>query len=389
MSKEEELFDDIDFNSQSDDNGVDLNDFVTGKFLEDTQEKKTTETPDEESDDATSENENDDNNNDEDADNEGIDDSEFMNDTTATDSSTSDSSVDDSSANNSSSPLQLIASTLQAEGVIDLEEGIEITSSKQIMDAVRKRIAENEFADLTEDQKTYVEALRAGIPEEDIKQNFKNLQALDTINEEGIKENEELQKALITEDLVIKGLPRNKAELMAKRSVELGESEADALEAYSSLKETESNRIKEETARLKKEKEAEIKTAKENLEKLKTTVLSTEEFITGFPTNSSTRQKVYDTMTKIVGHDKEGNPLNALAKARVENPEKMEMIESYLFEVTKGFTNFDIFKSKLKTDIYKDVDEKLRGNQTGGGTTQSVSKQNGGGLSAAIANLKI
>lgn len=382
----EELFDDVnlDDNLGSEGEGVDLNDFITGEFKDDTPATEPNE------DGEGNEKDDKDKDDEENTPEDGVDPSEFEQDSANSGTEDNTSVDDDSSADNSSSPLDLIASTLQAEGVIDLEDGVKVESSKQILDAVRKKIEENEFADLNDAQKLYVEALRKGVPEEDIKQNLQNIKALDNISTENIEANEELAKTLVTQDFIAKGLSAEKAGKLAQRSLEAGELTEDAKEAYSSLKTLEGARIKDEVKKRTEDEATKTKANATKLEELKGTVLKQDEFIPGFKTNSATREKVYQNMTKVVSHDKSGNPLNALNTARAKDPEKIEMIESYLYTVTKGFTDWSTFKNKVKSKAVKDLDEKLKGTQSGSGSSrQSVSKENGGGLSAALDFLTI
>ena len=383
MSKGEDLFGGVDLNFGSDetDDGIDVSEFETGADVVDDND---------DSNDIDSSSEGEDENKEADVASDEFDSAEFEKDSNSQVSDEDNNSVDDdSSADNSSSPLQLIASTLQAEGVIDLEEGEEITSSKQILDAVRSKIEKNEFADLNEDQKLYVEALREGIPEADVKQNQQNIKALNGITDEAIESNEELRRTLITQGLIADGLTEAKAVRSANRIVEAGDDLEEAKDAYKTLKEIEGGRIAKETARLKEEASKNKEKEADRLTALKTSVLETEEFIKGIKVNSSTREKVFNTMTKVVAHDKQGNPLNAINAARHKDPEGMEKMESYLFNLTNGFTDFKVFKNKMKSASVKELDKQLKGTQAGGGSSKSVSKQNQGGLAGAIGNLKL
>ena len=383
MSKGEGLFDNVDLDLGSDemDQGVDVSEFEGTADVGDN---------DDVSDDTDSSSEGEDENKEADVDNDEFDSAEFEKDSNSPVGDEDNNSVDDnSSADNSSSPLQLIASTLQAEGVIDLEEGEEITSSKQILDAVRSKIEKNEFADLNEDQKLYVEALREGIPEADVRQNQQNIKALNGISDEAIESNEELRKTLITQGLIAEGLSEAKAVRSANRIIEAGDDLEEARDAYKALKEIEGSRIAKETARLREEAVSNKEKEANKLAALKTNILETEEFIKGIKVNSSTREKVFNTMTKIVAHDKHGNPLNAINAARHKDPEGMEKMESYLFNLTNGFTDFKVFKNKMKSSSIKELDAQLKGTQVGGGSSKSVSKQNQGGLAGAIGNLKL
>lgn len=386
MGKEEDLFDNIDLDSQFD-NTVEENGIDVSEFMSESEENNDNEDNNADLNEDSDESKNVTNANEEDANDtdDTIDSEEFE--------KTENNSVnDDSSANNSSSPLQLLATTLQAEGVIDLEEGEEIETSEQILNAVRSKIEKNEYSDLTDNQKTYLEALRSGIPEEEVKQNLNNIKALEGITNENIESNEALRKELIVQDFIAKGISPQKATKLADSSIQLGDDLEDAKEAYNSLKTIESNRIRSKTEELKKQEEEKVQKDKEYLQSLKTRILEQEEIIPGFKTNSSTREKVYETMTKVAGRDENGNPLNALNVARQKNPEKIELIETYLFNLTKGFEDWSPLKGKLKTNAVKELDKKLKGSQSKGGiptSTKSVSEQNGGGLAEAFRNLKI
>ena len=300
-----------------------------------------------------------------------------------------DSVDDDPSADSSSSPLQLLASTLRAEGLIDLEEDEEVKDSKDLLAAWRKTIAKNELSDLTEEQKTYVQALRNGIPEEEVKQNFNNIKALESVTDESITANEGLRKTLIAQDFIAKGIDEAKAMKLAERSVDLGEDIDDAKEALNSLKEIEKTRIVKTNAQKEAEKKAELKQAEEKLSKLKEVVLNKEEFIPNMKVNATTKEKIFKNMTEIAEYDSKGNPLNAITAARMKDPENFEMMESFFFTITKGFTDFSKFTNSVKSTAIEQLDKSLKTNNVGGGTPNSIKSSTGKGLAEAIENFKI
>lgn len=292
---------------------------------------------------------------------------------------------DDSSADNSSSPLmQKFASTLLAEGVITLDEGEEIKSAKDLINAMRKTISSNEYSDLTENQRTYMESLRNGIPEEEIKANFNNIKALESITPDMIKANEQLQKTLIAQDFIAKGMAEDKAFKMADRSITLGESSDDALEAYSSLKEIESTRLTEENNRIKEEKKKEEQEALTRLERMKSTILEKKDLVPGVKYNATTREKIFENISKVVDYDKKGNGINAITKARLADPETFEIMEAALFTITKGFTDFSKFKTDIKSNAIDELDKALSGTQTGSGNSHKITSSSSKGLLDAL-----
>ncbi len=317
---------------------------------------------------------------------ESVDSSFFENNDNSLNDTEDTTSINDSPVDNSSSPLQLLANTLRTGGVIDVSEDFKIESTEELLDAIRDTISKNELADLTDEQKEYVEAIRVGIPQKEVETNINNRKILDGITEESIAsdENENLRKILITQEFIAQGIAESKAVKLADRSIELGEDVEDAKEAYNSLKTIESNRIAKEIENKKKQEIEAKKAAETKLSKLKDKILNTEEFIPGLKPNATTKETVFKNMTKVVGYDDKGNGINAIMKARLEDPEAFETIESYLFTLTKGFKDFSTFKRSVKSDAIKDLDKALKTNNSGGGTPKEIQSSTSKGLFAAL-----
>lgn len=53
---------------------------------------------------------------------------------------------------------------------------------------------------------------------------------------------------------------------------------------------------------------------------LKNKISSVEEVIPGYKLDDNSRKKIFDSLTKVVGRDKEGRPINAIAKHRIDDP---------------------------------------------------------------------
>jgi hypothetical protein len=298
-----------------------------------------------------------------------------------------------SANNNSSSPLQLVTKALQAEGLITLdEEELEkIDSVKDLLPAWRKKMVDEEFSDLNDNQKAYVKALRNGIPEEAVKQNFKNLEALNSLTPEIIQDenNVELRKNLIAEKYKAKGMSDAEAIKLATRSIEVGEDAADALVAFTDLKTIEGERITKATEEAETLKKQEAEARQKQLSELKDKVLNTEEFMPGHKPNSTTKEKIFSNMSNVVDYDEQGNGLNAIMAAKRKDPDKFAMMESYFYTITKGYTDFSTFKNTAKTSAIDEIDKQLAQSNTGGGTPKGIPSSTGAGLADAIKNLKI
>jgi hypothetical protein len=255
-----------------------------------------------------------------------------------------------------------LADALAEEGILsslDLTKN-KIKNAEDLFQAIKNEIKNNEYSDLTEDQREYLEAIRSGVPLETYKGKQTADQQLNSITPEELEDNAELRKAIITNDYITQGISPEKAAKLAQRSVDLGEDKEDALESLSSLKEFNKKEfIKQQEAAKQARLDAE-KAQKDQLEKLKETVYATNEIIPGMKLNAKVKEEVFNQMTKPVGKDAQGNPLNALTKARMEDPVGFTTKMHYLFHVTKGFTNFDKIVKTQKSKAVKDLEEKMR-----------------------------
>lgn len=272
---------------------------------------------------------------------------------------------DDSSDDEGSSSQKLyssLASALAEEGIITSLENIEeIKTPEDLFKVIKEEIKKNEFADLTEEQKQYLEAVRTGIQPQVYNDYQAVLKQLETVTEEELKENAELRKGLMVQDFVNQGISKEKAEKLAQRSIDLGEDVEDSKEALASLKEATK---KEYQKMLDDQKQAKIDAEKKNqdqIKKLKDDLYNTNEIIPGLKINEAVKQKVYDQMTKVVGKSaKTGEPLNALTQAREKDPIGFTIKMHYLFNLTNGFSDFTKLTQKVKSNAVKQLENTLR-----------------------------
>lgn len=262
---------------------------------------------------------------------------------------------------NISDKLFSFASVLKEEGVLtSLTNDDKIESTEDLIEVIRKQIRENEFAGLNENQKKYLKILENGLPEEDFFKAEKQVTDLSKITKEKLEEDGDLRRQLIVDDFISKGLSKEKAEKFADISIDSGEDLDYALEAL----ETKKNRIKEQEENKIKQRELQIenlkKQQKETFEKIKKSVFDeSKEIIPGIKFNKTVANKVFENMTKPAGYTEDGRPMNALAKARMDNPEEFDQKLNTLFVLTKGFTDFTKFKNNSKTSAVKEFEDKL------------------------------
>jgi len=372
----ENLFDNVDFDSQEDNQEIEINTEGDGIEISTDGPEGTEETAEQAATTETNEEE------------EGtIDLTEFLNNDDNSDTETDEPS----STESSSSPYNTFALALSEEGLISLNEKDKVESFDDLAKLIARTIRENEFKDLSEQQRTYLESIRNGIPEETVISSLKTLDSFNKITEDSLEESEGLRLNLITQDFLAKGFEKSKAEKLAKRSVELGEDLEDSKEALNNLKTLEADKIKNLNAQKAEEAKNFEKEYQANLSKIKDTILKTDVIVPGLPLNDRVKTEVFDNMTKVVAYDEYGNPLNALGAALQKDREGLEIKLNYLFTVTKGFSDFSSLKATTKSNVLKELEDKLATTQLGSGKTKSsgVSSTTLKGTLAAIDTLNL
>jgi len=272
-----------------------------------------------------------------------------------------DDSDSDDGDDSSQKLYSSLASALAEEGIISSPED-PIKGPEDLFNTIKKEIQRNEFSDLTDTQKEYLEAVRNGVSVEEFKTVKSFEQQLDNITDEQLAEDVELRKSIITQNYMNQGLSEEKANKLAQQAVDLNTDVEEAKEGLESVKqftkEAYQKRIDAQKAAKQKIIDDQIKQAKE----LKKAVFDTKEIIPGMPINEKVKNDIHDQMTKVIGKSKDGKPLNAFMKAREEDPINFTIKMHYLFHLTNGFKNFDKVVTKSKSDAVKQLDNLIKGN---------------------------
>jgi hypothetical protein len=274
----------------------------------------------------------------------------------------------------SSSPfISLLAKSLSEEGILagmadeDLEK---IKDAKSLTEAIGKQIKDNEFADLDENQKAFLTAVRAGIPAEYAAQRVNNSIAYNNIKEADVQQSPELRTLILKNNFLAKGFTEAQAEKQIKRSVDLGEDTADAIEALEILKTEELAQLAKDAKAAEDKKKADKEKSDADLADFKTKVLNTEEIL-GLKVPSSVREDIFKILTTNVS--KTTTPMNAIQAARAANPKEFDLKLAYFFSMTKGFTDVTDFKNPVTSKAVKELDEKLKATEVSGGSSNAHS----------------
>lgn len=275
---------------------------------------------------------------------------------------TPDNTEDETSPNLYSS----FAAVLQEKGLLpslDLQENTNIESIDDLSNAFKTEIDSqvNNYlvSKIGEDG---VKSLEKGVTLAEYQQYQDNNATLDSITEESLADNVELSKNIIYQDYIRQGLSETRAASLLSKSVDAGDEALieDAKESLASLKVLEGRRLEQ----LEEQRVAEQKAIAKQQEKidndLKNAIYNSDEIITGIKLNKTIQDKIYNSITKIVGQDPNGVMENKLMRDRRENPVEFDTKLYYLYEITNGFTDFSSMVNKANSKAISTLEQQLR-----------------------------
>lgn len=254
-----------------------------------------------------------------------------------------------------------IASALKEEGILsalDEETLSKIQTPEDFAEAM-----ENELkAKLDERQKRIDEALQVGVEPDEVRKYEGTINYLNTITEDAISDEsangEKLRKQLIFQDFLNRGFSKERAQRETQKSFNSGSDVEDAKEALASNKEYFQREYEDLIAEARAEEEAEKARTKKEAEELKKSILDEKEIFKGLELDKTTREKVYNSISKPVYKDPEtGQYLTAIQKYERDNRQDFLKKIGLLFTMTDGFTNLD---KLVKPTATKQVKKSLR-----------------------------
>jgi hypothetical protein len=190
----------------------------------------------------------------------------------------------------------------------------------------------------------------------------KDIQDLNTINTDSLKNDIDLAKRIIYDDYLNQGLDEKKANRMLNRLIDLGEDAIleDAEESLESLKEFKNREIEKETNSYKERLEADKIEQSRLDEQMKKTIYESKDLISGLKPNKSLQDKVYKSINDIVGKSPSGDFENKFMKERRENPLEFEIRMYHFYELTNGFKDLSKISTNAKSSAVKDLEQIAR-----------------------------
>lgn len=255
-----------------------------------------------------------------------------------------------------------IASALKEEGILsDLDDETlsKIESPEDFAEAMEAQLK----AQLDERQKRIDGALQVGIEPDEVRKYEGTISYLNTITEDAIidesAEGEKLRKQLIFQDFLNRGFSKERAQRETQKSISSGSDIEDAKEALASNKEYFKQEYDNIIAEAREAEEAEKARLKKEAADLKKAILEDKEVFEGLELDKTTREKVYNSISKPVYRDPEtGEYLTAVQKYERDNrPDFLKKL-GVLFTLTDGFTNLDkLVKPAAKKQVRKSLRE--------------------------------
>jgi hypothetical protein len=279
-----------------------------------------------------------------------------------------------------------LASALFEDGSLNSltkEDADTVTDAASLLELINKQIKNNEFADLTDNQKQYLEALATGVPHESYAQTKANADQYSKISDEHITNKPELGKELIKRSFLIKGFDVTQATKYAELAAKEDSFQEDAMDARNALVAFENSRLEEDVKARKQKLLDDSTEAEKQLAKLKSKVTETSEVIPGIKVNSATREKIFKSMTtptKVT----DDNPLNEVMD-KYQSDQEYKMRLHALDVITKGFTDFSSFTKKASSTAAQKLEEQIA---QGGAITTGSSMKAGGVVSASQTEIR-
>ena len=268
------------------------------------------------------------------------------------DESEEDEDLSDSSPNIYSS----FATVLKEQGFLpSLDSSEKIESIEDLTTALNKEVEIQ--ANIKSEQ--YL----SNIDLRELAETKKELQNLESIDEDYLKNNIEVAKNIIYQDYLNQGLSEDRAAKLLKKTIDLGEDMIieEALESKISI--TEYNTRKQEfikqqaSEKLEQEKQEQIQLET----KVKELVFESKDLIKGLPVNKALQDRVYKSMTEIVSKNPiTGELENKFMKDRNSNPIEFDTRMYYLYEITNGFKDLQLLSKQLGSSAVKNLEKALR-----------------------------
>jgi len=225
--------------------------------------------------------------------------------------------------------LTRLASALQKDGVLTgvTEEDIKDVDIPKLAEMIKGTIKQNEYSDLDPRTKEALDAIRAGVPVENVVKHHNAETKLADFTEDRFIESDiddeavadtkkNIRQNLIYNDLIARGYSQPDAERRTRQSFNSGDDEADAKLALDSLKSIAVQRKQAEVEQA-KQTQQQHENSRQDLFKR---VAELKEVLPGMPVNDETAKWMAEAMTNPTGRSESGQLRTTVSDKRSEDP---------------------------------------------------------------------
>ena len=251
-------------------------------------------------------------------------------------------------------PVLEIAKWQSNLGIIDFEED-EYNKAEDKEEFFKQKY--NEKVRKTADESLHPvirelnEKFREGVPLDELITSRSEQMRLETIKEEDLEKDEDMQENLVAEMLRISGWEKDEIKDELETYKDSNKLASKAKRALQKLIENEKSVQKQLELEAKKQTEMQEEQYKENLRKLNETIMKKDTFIEGITMTKEDKEKLYNS---IVKRDKDG--LNLFERKLVENPDLQFAFAQFVLQLDG---KFDKLKNIGKTEQNKKLKNEI------------------------------
>ncbi len=258
-----------------------------------------------------------------------------------------------------SNVYKTLSELLKEEGIVE-----DTFEDKEALFTYFKTVADNNVQEWKDSLPSEIADLinnyEEGVPFDELLQIKSNQIRLDSITEESLEDNIDLQKNLVKNFYQGKGFTEAKIEKMVSKALELDELEDEAKEALTELKEIEGKKL-ESTKLAQKQRELENQKAyTESINRLNTTINEVKEIIPGVKIDDKTKKELFNMITKPA-ETREGQAISQVMLLREKNPLDFELKLNYYAKLGLFDENpkFDVIMKKSETKVLGKLERQL------------------------------
>ena len=199
-----------------------------------------------------------------------------------------------------------------------------------------------------------------GVPFDELLQIKSDQIRLDSITDESLEDNIDLQKNLVRNFYQGKGFTESKIEKMISKSEDLDELEEEAKEALAELKEVETKRLESAQLETKRKALENQKAYVESVNKLNNTINEVKEIIPGVKIDDKTKKELFNMITKPA-ETRDGVSYSEIMLLREKNPLDFELKLNYYAKMGLFDENpkFDVIMKKSETKVLNKLERQL------------------------------